>query len=118
VRPKRICIDVDGTIHDDSAGYRWCEFDNPVPGAVQYWNRKYDEGNHITYATGRGDAEYCALAEWLAKWGFKFHRLVMGKVSADVYIDNRAVNFGGDWYSIDMAIEAATLSPPDNPGGV
>jgi 3-deoxy-manno-octulosonate cytidylyltransferase (CMP-KDO synthetase) len=72
----------------------------------------YDEGHKIVYHTARGGGPYhnpeerfdgdtiqACYKRWytyteqqLLDWGCKYHELIMGKYSGDVYIDDKAIN--------------------------
>jgi len=76
----------------------------PYMDRIEKINQLYDEGNYIVYLTARGmltcDGDVSAAYEmWyditldqLNKWGCKFHQLMLGKPSADYYIDDKAVS--------------------------
>lgn len=90
-KPKRIVVDIDGTIcltlNDD--------FENakPYPKRIKKVNRMHDEGYTIILFTARGS--YTGL-DWreltlkqLKEWKVKYHELIMGKPYAEIYIDDR-----------------------------
>lgn len=93
-------IDIDGTIcdtHDD--------YDQSIPkhDRIQKINQLYDDGHTIKYFTARGmgrykDSRIMAHRHFydltfnqLKSWGCKFHHLIMGKPSADIYIDDKGI---------------------------
>tara|TARA_B100000787_G_scaffold78915_1_gene58098 strand:- start:617 stop:796 length:180 start_codon:yes stop_codon:yes gene_type:complete len=41
---------------------------------------------------------YKLTLQQLKKWDLKFHKLLMGKPSYDVIVDDKAVGFSSDWY--------------------
>ena len=71
-----------------------------IPGALEYINKLYDEGNEIyfiTYRTNKNPLVLEKTKKWLSDKGFKYHKLFMrsedkGKVckdiGVDVFIDN------------------------------
>jgi len=107
----RYVVDIDGTI---------CEHvDGPLFGTGEVYydriekiNQLYDEGHEIIYMTARGmgpktnpdgrfDEEAITQAnnrygrithEQLNEWGCKYTKLFLGKYSADIYIDDKAIN--------------------------
>lgn len=98
------CIDIDGTIctnGDCSA----CKYEGsvPIPDRIEKINKLYDEGNTIKYFTARGmgrynddskkanEKFYTLTKMQLGIWGCKYHELILGKPSADYYIDDKAI---------------------------
>jgi|TARA_Y100000310_G_scaffold69765_1_gene65321 hypothetical protein len=81
---KKIWVDIDETIcfYDgvERLGYK-----NAIPNYnnIAKINKLYDEGNIITYWTGRGTVskiDYYELTETqLFKWGVKYHELNVGE---------------------------------------
>lgn len=92
------CFDIDGTICTVTDG-RYEEA-QPFPEMIVRINRLYDEGHRIVFHTARGSAtgmDWRSLTQrQLTEWNVKYHGLVFGKPSADVYIDDKGVN-GHDW---------------------
>jgi len=99
-------IDIDGTICDNSKNIDNRDYTSSVPkyDRIAKINKLYDEGHHITYFTARGMGRYSDNAD-LAKarflditelqlrlWGCKYHNLILGKPSADFYIDDKGIN--------------------------
>ena len=41
---------------------------------------------------------YKLTLQQLKKWDLKFHKLLMGKPSYDVIVDDKAVGFSSNWY--------------------
>ena len=96
-------VDIDGTI---------CEHvNNPDFGTgevyhdrIERLNQLFDEGNEIVYYTARGMGEFdgsitYAHQKWFAytynqliTWGCKFNKLIIGKYSGDIYIDDKGVH--------------------------
>ncbi len=114
--PKRICVDLDGTIctlQNKTGDYGAAK---PLPGAIETINRWYDEGHHIIIFTARRmrtcDGDVAKVVEmvgditkkWLADHGVKHHELIFGKPYAHVYIDDLALPYKGDWRQVDEAV--------------
>lgn len=112
---KNYLIDIDGTIGDDipneepermitAAAY---------PDALRICNKWFDEGHIITFFTSRTEEHRKVTEEWLAKHGFKYHGMLMGKPRGGNYhwIDNhivRATRFEGkftDLIEVDSKIQ-------------
>lgn len=112
---KNYLIDIDGTIGDDipneepermvtAAAY---------PDALKICNKWFDEGHIITFFTSRTEEHRKVTEDWLAKHGFKYHAMLMGKPRGGNYhwIDNhivRATRFEGkftDLIEVDSKIQ-------------
>lgn len=97
------CIDIDKTIcYSKQSG----DYFNSIPinSRIQHINNLYDNGNIIKYFTARGmgrfkdnaqksyDMFYELTKNQLISWGCKYHILILGKPSADFYIDDKNIN--------------------------
>jgi capsule biosynthesis phosphatase len=108
----RICLDVDGTLcelksrHDDYASVR------PLPHAAHVIRQLRAAGHYVILATAR-HMKTCGanvglvvarqgptLIEWLNRHGIEYDELWFGKPHADLYIDDNAMAFSGNWYAI------------------
>jgi hypothetical protein len=103
---KTYVIDIDGTICDKDVCREDGNYESSIPkkDRIEKINRLYDEGHTIKYLTARGmgrykDSRVLAHKEMydltynqLKSWGCKFHHLIMGKPSGDVYIDDKGIN--------------------------
>jgi hypothetical protein len=103
---KIYCIDIDGVICHNPSACKTCKYEGsqPIKENIEKINKLFDGGNYIKYFTARGMGTYnddSKLAEekWrdltelqLKIWGCKYHELIMGKPSADYYIDDKAIN--------------------------
>lgn len=101
---KNYLIDIDGTITDDVPNEEPDRMRQvlPFPDALEILNKWYDEGHIITFFTSRTEEHREITETWLAKHGFKYHGLLMGKPRGGHYhwIDNhvvRATRFDGIW---------------------
>lgn len=94
-------IDIDGTICTSGSDY---EKSIPKYDRIEKINQLYDKGHIIKYLTARGMGRYKdsrimshnhfynITYQQLKSWGCKFHYLIMGKPSGDVYIDDKGMN--------------------------
>ena len=93
-RPLCYCFDIDGTLCSNTDGSY--EAAVPFPDMVARVNRLYDQGHRIILLTARGSTtgiDWRPLTErQMAEWGVRYHSLHLGKPTADVYIDDRAIN--------------------------
>ena len=92
---KNYLIDIDGTICDDIPNE---EPERMVtaevyPDALKTLNKWYDEGHVIYFFTSRTEAHREVTENWLNKYGFKYHGMLMGKPRGGNYhwIDNHLV---------------------------
>lgn len=106
-------IDIDGTICEKYNGiYNDGDYSTNVPiqSRIQAINKLFEEGHIIEYFTARGMGRFCNDAvkanemfyefteNQLKSWGCKYHRLILGKPSGDVYVDDKGVN-ANDFFS-------------------
>lgn len=104
---KTIAIDVDGTIYDHSDGWHGEEhFGALLPDAAEIINLLHMNGWFIIINTCRGSVE--SVSKQLKSDGIHFDLIneqkdeyknsgLSGKPVADVYLDDRGVQFRGDW---------------------
>ena len=92
---KNYLIDIDGTICDDIPNE---EPERMIDAklysdALEILNKWFDEGHIITFFTSRVEEHRAVTEQWLAKHGFKYHGLLMGKPRGGNYhwIDNHIV---------------------------
>lgn len=90
------CIDIDGILCNDMHGdYQKA---TPYRNVVDKVNQLHDKGHTIKIFTGRGSKSGIDWKEFtkkqLIEWGLKYHELIMGKPSADVFIDDKTINIG------------------------
>jgi len=89
-----IYVDIDNTItYTKGMDYKGAK---PRMDRIKIINKLYDEGNTITYWTGRGTV---TKIDWfdltkgqLNKWGAKHHKLILGKEPYDIFIDDKSFN--------------------------
>src|ERR1700712_5794132 len=91
---KTICFDLDGTLCSNTFGdYESAE---PFAWAIERVNDLAADGHNIIIFTARGTA---TGIDWsgvtrsqLERWGVSYDELRLGKPSADVFVDDRAVH--------------------------
>lgn len=96
-------FDIDGTICTKVSDGDYSKA-RPFEDRINVVNKLYEQGDTIIFQTARGmgrSGNSQAFA-WnffekdtkaqLIKWGVKFHSLYMGKPSADVYVDDKALD--------------------------
>lgn len=111
---KNYLIDIDGTICDDIPNEEPERMltANVYPDALEMLNKWYDEGHIITFFTSRTEEHREYTEIWLAKHGFKYHGLLMGKPRGGNYhwIDNhlvKATRYNGKF--TDLVEKSATI---------
>jgi len=92
IRDKYICLDVDGTL-TSSVCFTEKDIKESVPleGMVEFVKELY-KGNMITIYTARRDSLIPATMEWLRRYNIPYHAISNLKITADLYIDDKAVN--------------------------
>jgi len=98
-------IDIDGTIckTDTSCKDTLVRYQHstPIQERIAKVNELYEKGNTITYWTARGSESKLDLYELtkqqLSDWNCKYHKLLMGKPSYDIYIDDKSQNVDLFW---------------------
>ena len=101
----RYCFDIDGTICTWVKGRNYGDA-KPMKQRIAKVNSLFDAGNHITYFTARAMGRFSDLPhefamkeaglalrdfteQQLETWGCKYHRLLMGKPHADIFVDDK-----------------------------
>lgn len=95
---KNYCFDIDGTLCTNTEG----SYENAEPFAdvIVKVNELHAQGCHIQLYTARGTTtgiDWRKVTEaQLKTWGVLYHVLHFGKPSADIYVDDKAINIK-DW---------------------
>lgn len=102
----RILIDLDGVVHRYSKGFHdGTLYDDVMPGAREFIEELKDTYEIVIF-TARISKEKERFAprtgtkkvmEWLNKYDIYFDRITSDKLPAVAYIDDRAIEFKGDW---------------------
>ena len=102
-------FDIDGTICTTISG----DYNNssPITERIDKVNMLFSEGHRVIFHTARGMGTfnndgskahkkyYWLTFNQLTEWGVKFHKLIMGKPSGNLYVDDKGINdeeFFGD----------------------
>jgi ribonucleotide monophosphatase NagD (HAD superfamily) len=92
------CFDIDGTLCTNTDGHYLDS--QPFPDVIERINGLYETGHRILLYTARGSTtgiDWRDVTErQMVEWGVKYHDLHLGKPTADVYIDDKAININ-DW---------------------
>ncbi|MFW6007782.1 MAG: cytidylyltransferase domain-containing protein [archaeon] len=98
---KKYVIDIDNTIcYNNSSNTLDYNKAKPIKENIKKVNHLYNAGNIIWFYTARGTETGIDWEEvtknQLKEWKVKYHKLLFGKPSADVYVDDKALNIK-DW---------------------
>ena len=107
MKKKIICFDLDNVICITKKN----DYKNskPLTRNIKIINQLYEKNNHIKIFTarfmGRSNQNsslaikkgYRITATQLKEWKVKYHELILGKPSFDLYIDDLNHNFDKDW---------------------
>lgn len=90
----KIFVDMDGTLTNETEGFGPEVYSQrtPNPFIIGVVNNYYDQGHDITIYTARYHQDREVTAEWLNKYGVKYHNLILGKPQYDIMIDDNSVN--------------------------
>lgn len=105
----KIAIDFDGVIHAYSKG--WADgsiYDGPVPGVKEAMEQLKKEGHYLYIFSTRTNPVFKKkegaadqkkmMEEWMTTYEIPFDKVwTFGKPMADIFIDDRAIGFRGDW---------------------
>ena len=102
-----LAFDIDGVICNTTGS----DYQNSIPKmkAIKKINNLYENGNEIIIFTARFMGRtnnnyekahalgYDFTLNQLKSWNVKFNKLIFGKPSFDLLIDDKAFNFSEDW---------------------
>ena len=104
---KKLCFDIDGVIcRTVKSNYKNSK---PNHKAIKVINELYYQGHYVIIFTARymgRNKENISLAKkqgykftsnQLKKWGLKFNKLIFGKPSFDLVVDDRSVFYNKNW---------------------
>ena len=112
MKKKIFCFDLDNTICI-TKGQQYSR-SKPIEEAIILINKLYLEGHVIKIFTsrymGRNNEDikktYAKGFEFtktqLDKWSVNYHKLIMGKPSYDILVDDKHLNYNEDWTELDF----------------
>ena len=104
---KIVCFDLDGVLCKTNGNKYKASKPNIL--AIKKVNDLYDQGNYIKIFTarfmGRSNEKkslavkkgYTLTKEQLQKWKVKYHKLIFGNPSYDLFIDDKSIFFNKNW---------------------
>lgn len=105
---KTVCVDLDGTITHYEEWISEDHFGTPILGAKEAIETMKSWGWRVIIFTTRGNAE--KVSDFLKNSNIPFDEVNSnqkqpenakgGKILADIYIDDRAITFDGDWKKV------------------
>ncbi len=112
---KRIMIDVDGVLHQYKNGWNNGKLENVISGAKEALTQLHKDGFEIVIFSTRASGENPntkQLTEELKKWLIKnklyFDQITGVKLGAVLYVDDRALQFKGNWKDTMKEIKLRT----------
>jgi hypothetical protein len=100
----KIAFDIDGTCLTQGSPDNDYRDSYPIKDMILLVNSLYDEGNEIYFFTARHFKHFVWTKKQLDDAGFKYHGLVMNKISCDLYVDDKGFRWTGKEHSelLDM----------------
>ena len=107
MKKKIICFDIDNVICKTNKNHY--KTSKPKLNTIKVINNLYDGGHFIKLFTSRymGRSKEKAnkakkraekiTIKHLKDWGVKYHKLIFGKPSYDVFVDDKAIRFDKMW---------------------
>ena len=93
--PKILYVDIDGTLTVETEGHNYHER-SPRFDVINKVNYCYHHGWTVILWTARWPVDRKVTVLWLDRWGVRYHNLVLGKPTWDLYICDKSVNVE-DW---------------------
>ena len=108
MKKKILCFDIDNVICSTSkSNYAKSK---PRKAVIKLINDLYEDGHIIKIFTSRFMGRnkenaiqakkqgYLYTYKQLKKWNLKFNKLIMGKPSFDILVDDKSLGFNKDWF--------------------
>ena len=104
---KILCFDLDGVICSTVKGQY--KKSKPKKKNIEFINKMYNKGHTIKIFTARymtrcnGNIKlvkktgFNQAKKQLKRWNVKYHKLIMGKPSYDLFVDDKAYGFKKNW---------------------
>ena len=89
------CIDIDGVLCEDGS-YPNYHLAAPKQEYIKKVRKLYKAGHRIVLFSARYFSDQDVTITWLRRYRIPFHKLILDKPSADIYVDDRGVSLL-DW---------------------
>lgn len=96
---KWIGVDLDKTLANNSA-YPEYKLLEPITGAKEAMDKLTADGWKIIIYTARAWVDYEIIEDWLNQYQIPFRRIVCGKLFVKYMVDDRNIEFKGDWNEV------------------
>lgn len=94
-----IGVDFDKTLAH-SSGFPDFEIKEPLEGAIEAMEELHRRGWKITIFTARPWSDYQKVEDWCIEHKLPTRRIICGKPLFKYLIDDRNIEFNGDWTSV------------------
>jgi hypothetical protein len=106
-----ICFDIDNTICFTNKLKEY-QKSKKNTAAIKIVNDLYDSGYYIKLYTARGMDRYKSdlkkihkvfynfTSDQLKKWGVRYHELILGKISYNLFVDDKSYGFNKNWVRV------------------
>ena len=108
-RVRTVCLDFDGVIHSYQSGWQGEAIiaDPPIHGVDKAIKQLRKDYRVVVFsARSKSEEGRHAIEQWLAKHRIEVDEVCENKPPAFVYVDDRAIHFGGDWMKTIQDINA------------
>lgn len=85
----KIAFDLDDTVLTQGSPDNNYRDSKAKPHMVEVVNKLYDEGHEIYFFTARHFKHFVYTEQVLKEAGFKYHGLVLNKISVHLFVDDR-----------------------------
>jgi len=85
----RIGVDIDGTLTTSSEGFDYVSR-LPNTDMIEWVNKQFADGHHITLFTARLGIDRKITVIWLKKYGVRYTDIVFDKPKFELYVDDIA----------------------------
>lgn len=120
MKKLKIAVDFDGVLHAYSKGWNGGEiYDEPVEGTKAAMEKLKAAGHYLMIFSTRNNFVFrkkdepdqkIRMEEWLKKHEIPYDKIwTAGKPMADIYLDDRAIQFKGNWQETLNDINSFTV---------
>ena len=91
---RTVCIDIDGILTKETENYGCEVYLSRTPNYrnITRVRELFERGDKIILFSSRHFEDRECTEQWLKRYNIPYHKLILGKPHADVYIDDRACN--------------------------